>query len=174
MTYRSPFTFQGASEEIEALSGDAWLNSYTADILNKLIRICNDGNEGYQQAAALVKSPWLARLFEDCAAQRGQFAVELSHLVSEMGITPANGPTVGGALHRTWIDFRTAFVADGTVGDVLQECDRGEDAAEQAYQDALEKALPVPMQKVVQSQYESIVKAHNQIRDLRNEFRREI
>jgi uncharacterized protein (TIGR02284 family) len=157
--------------EYEGRMGHIWTHGDLVDSLNHLIHVCRDGQEGYLQAAEHVKSAWLQGLFQSFSTQREQFATELTNLVAGLGVEPASGSTMSGALHRTWIDFRTAVSGDG--GDdtaILDECERGEDAAKEAYETELNKGLPDNIHHVVLSQYQDILRSHEQVRETRDAF----
>jgi len=158
-------------KHVEGRTGEIWTNGDLIDSLNHLIHVCRDGQEGYLQAAEHVKSAWLQGLFQSFSTQREQFATELINLVAGLGAEPDTGTTVAGALHRTWIDLRTAVTGEG--GDdavLLEECKSGEDAAINAYETELNKGLPEHIHRVVQSQYHDILKAHNQVLEMYDAF----
>ena len=54
---------------------------------------------------------------------------------------------------------------------MLDECERGEDAALERYRDALKEPLSADIMAVVQRQYEGVKRNHDQIRTLRNQAR---
>ena len=86
---------------------------------------------------------------------------------------PAASGNVTGALHRTW----TNVVASLTGTDehaVLEECERGDDAAMRAYGAALEKDLPAEVGVIVRRQYAGVKKNHDRIRALRDQTARAI
>jgi len=57
-----------------------------------------------------------------------------------------------GTLHRVWIDIKTAFVTDDNRS-VLNECLKGDQAAESAYETALkETSLTDEQRNVVEQQ----------------------
>jgi uncharacterized protein (TIGR02284 family) len=160
-----------AETHIEGRTGQIWKRGDLIDSLNHLIHVCRDGQEGYLQAVEHVKSAWLQALFQNLSLQREQFAVELTNLVASLGAEPASGTTVSGVLHRTWIDLRTAVTGD--AGDdfiILDECEQGEDTAKEAYETELSKGLPEHVHRVVQSQYEDILRSHQQVREAREAF----
>jgi uncharacterized protein (TIGR02284 family) len=78
------------------------------------------------------------------------------------------GSSIGGAIHRTWIDLKAAL----TKGDnhaVLSEAERGEDAAKKAYKDALEETdLPAPVREIISKQAAGIQAAHDEVKALRD------
>jgi uncharacterized protein (TIGR02284 family) len=49
---------------------------------------------------------------------------------------------VSGALHRGWIDINSTIIGKDEAA-VLAECERGEDVAKKAYEEALAIDLPV-------------------------------
>ncbi len=150
-----------------------WWNQDFADSLNHLLQICRDGQEGYSQAVEHTKLDWLRDQFHNYITQRSQFAAELANIVAGLGVEPDAGTSVAGVLHRTWIDLRTILTGD-TADDavILDECERGEDAAKEAYEHELEKGLPEHIHRVVQSQYQDIVRAHDLMREMRDAFPR--
>src|SRR5258705_5167359 len=152
-TYPNPESDEDPDEQnyLEGRMGNIWSHGDLIDSLNHLIRVCRDGQEGYLQAAEHVKSAWLQGLFQSFSTQREQFATELTNLVSGLGVEPTSGTTVAGALHRTWIDFRTAVTGDGgNDAIILEECEHGEDVAKEAYETELNKGLPEQIHRVVQ------------------------
>jgi uncharacterized protein (TIGR02284 family) len=135
--------------------------------LNNLIETCKDGEEGYRKAAENVQRTDLQNLFQQFASQRGQFANELQREVTRIGGKPETSGTVGGAMHRGWMDVKGS-VSGKDDHSVLEEAERGEDAAVNAYQEALGKDLPSDLRSVVEREYQLIQKAHNQIRSMRD------
>ena len=160
-----------AVNQLEGRMGEIWSQDDLINSLNHLIRVCRDGQEGYLQAAEHVKSAWLQGLFQQFSTQREQFAIELTNLVAGLGVEPTSGATVAGALHRTWIDLRTAVSGDSRDdAALLEECERGEDTARDAYETELNKGLPGHIDRVVQSQYQDILRSHDQVREARDAF----
>ena len=60
----------------------------------------------------------------DCATA----AAELQTAVKALGGDPENSGSVAGALHRGWVSVKTALSTRDDKS-VLEECERGEDAA---------------------------------------------
>lgn len=139
--------------------------------LNELIRVCLDSRQGFAHAENTAESEVLRRVFDDYAYQRRYFASELSTLVITMGGQPAQGGTVGGVLHRSWVNVRQALSSrDDSL--LLAACEHSEDAAVAAYQSALETELPENVREVVQRQYEFVRQSHDYIRTLRDQYPR--
>jgi uncharacterized protein (TIGR02284 family) len=149
-------------------------NDEVVDTLNDLIEICNDGTQGFIACAenADNDSSKLKELLIDRARECTQAAEELSSLVRTIGGAPATTSTTSGALHRGWLNVRTA-IAGKTNCVVLEECERGEDVAKLVYQRALAKNLPQSISTVVEKQYQGVLNNHDLIKKLRNEARAE-
>lgn len=135
--------------------------------LNTLIQTNKDGEYGYDESAKGVKSSDLKDLFIRYSQQRSQFASELQDEVLRLGGNPDNSGTVAASLHRTWIDIKSVVTGEDE-GAILSECERGEDSAVEAYQNALKEALPSEVNSVVERQYMQIKEAHDRIKGLRN------
>jgi uncharacterized protein (TIGR02284 family) len=52
---------------------------------------------------------------------------------------------------------------------IVDECERGEDAAVKAYEDALKKMLPANVLEIVRRQYAEVKNAHDAIRNIKRE-----
>jgi uncharacterized protein (TIGR02284 family) len=141
------------------------------DTLNDLLESCRDGEYGFRKCAENAGSAQLKEIFnrrtEDCRVA----AHELEARVVEFGGTPAEGGTVGGALHRGWVSVRGSF---GTNDDqaMLNEAERGEDAALAAYRKALKRNLPSDVRMLVQRQLDGVQRNHDQIKSLRDSFQK--
>ncbi len=136
-----------------------------ASTLNHLVQTCRDGEQGFQVAAQGVDDPNLKHLFESYAQQRGEFAVELEQEVEQLGEKPAEGGHLAAALHRGWTKI-TAAVTGRDEGAIISECERGEDIAVRAYQEALSSSLPADLKALVERQLVKIKEAHDQVRSL--------
>ncbi|HEY2604714.1 PA2169 family four-helix-bundle protein [Paraburkholderia sp. RL18-103-BIB-C] len=138
-------------------------------VLNDLVETSKDGEKGFRKAAedahdAQLKTMFLSRA-DDCT--RG--ARELQDTVQALGGKPETGGSMSGALHRGWVDVKSA-VTDRSDYDILAECEKGEDVAKKRYHDALEKDLPVDVRAIVERQYQGVLQNHDRVRDLRDQY----
>jgi len=139
--------------------------SETRSTLNDLIETCKDSQEGFHSAAEKLKDPDIHTLFLKFYLQRSEFAGELQAEVTRTGGEPATSGTTAGAIHRGWIGLKTALAAD-TDHAILEEADRGEDAAVKNYIEALHKDLPHDLKTMLSRQLDEIQQSHKTIREL--------
>jgi uncharacterized protein (TIGR02284 family) len=145
-------------------------NNTVISTLNNLIETCKDGQEGFKQSAEGVERSDLKTLFYDLGQQRVQFAGELQTIVRELGGDPETSSSMLGAIHRGWINIKAAVTGKDESA-ILNEAEMGEDYAKKAYKDALDTALPANIASVVRNQYQAVQTAHDQVRDLRNNYK---
>lgn len=146
------------------------LRSEALDVLNNLIQISHDGEYGFKACAEQVDSASLKQVFTERAAQCAQAANELSQWVRAQGGEPKEGGTAGGALHRGWVHVKGTVGADSEVS-MLEEAERGEDAALAAYRKALKEELPSDVRALIERQIQGTQQNHDQIKKLRDEAR---
>jgi uncharacterized protein (TIGR02284 family) len=160
-------------ENTTPMTSDATFDSTTASnddvisTLNGLIETCKDGQNGFQEAAEGVERSDLKSLFYEFSQQRAQFAGELQSLVQSLGGDPENTGSMAAALHRGWINIKSAVTGKDEAA-ILNECERGEDSAKDTYKDALKQPLPANILETIQTQYVAIQSAHDRVKALRN------
>ena len=157
-----PITTDATIEGTNTASNDDVIST-----LNGLIETCKDGQDGFKEAAEGVERSDLKSLFYEFSQQRSQFAGELQELVRTLGGDPEKSGSMAAALHRGWINIKSA-VTGKDEGAILNECERGEDVAKNAYKEALEEALPANVLEVVQTQYTAVQAAHDRVKALRD------
>jgi len=139
----------------------------TVSTLNDLIQINKDGQEGFKDASENVKNPELKTLFAKYSLQRSKFAGDLQQHVTGFGEEPEKDSSLAGAIHRGWIDLKTAFTK-GDDHSILVECERGEDYAVEAYNDAIDAELPANLRVLVEEQAAMVTATHDDMRDRRD------
>lgn len=144
-------------------------NEKSISVLNDLIETSHDGAKGFRVCADEVHDPTLQMFFEDRAKSCDEAARILSDEVKKLGGSPDTGGTAKGALHRLWIDFRTAITDKDKIA-VLEECERAEDIAIKAYEDALkEEELSDNLRGLITHQLDGVRRNHDRVRQLRDE-----
>lgn len=144
-------------------------NDEYISVLNELIEVSIDGEEGFLQSSEAVDDPKLKAYFLHRSHEVKQSVYELQALVRELGGKPADSASVSGYLHRRWIDIKTAITSNDNLA-VLNEVERGEDAALQAYRDAVNKELPPAVSMVILRQLKGAQRNHDEVKQLRNTF----
>jgi len=155
--------------DAELVRDESPTNDEIISTLNNLIETCKDGQEGFKQAAEGVERSDLKSLFFEFSQQRAHFAGELQSIVQTLGGDPETSGSTAGALHRGWINIKSAVTGKDEKA-VLNECERGEDSAKKSYKDALEDSLPSYIAEVIRNQYDSIKMAHDRVKALRDSY----
>jgi len=139
----------------------------TNSTLNDLVQICLDGEKGFAEAAEHVVDSSLKLELMDYSMQRKDFASDLKALVSSTGEEPSHSGDLSAGLHRAWIDVKALFTSNDRHA-VLAECERGEDAAVEAYRNAMASGLPSDYSQLIQSQFAAVKRTHDRIKALRD------
>jgi uncharacterized protein (TIGR02284 family) len=145
-------------------------NDDVIDTLNKLIETCKDGEYGFKTCAERAQSDQLRTVFLERADSCRKGATELQAQVSRLGGRPETESSASGTLHRGWVDLKGALTGD-VDQTILDESERGEDAALERYRAAIRKPLPSDVAAIVLRQYEGVKRNHDRIRTLRNAMR---
>jgi uncharacterized protein (TIGR02284 family) len=139
-------------------------------ILNELVETSKDGEKGFNTAAEDTKTAELQTTFRRRAQDCATGASDLQRLVTGLGGNAEEGGSVAGAVHRGWVNLKSAVAGRSDLA-ILEECERGEDVAKARYGKALEATLPEGIRTVVQRQYDGVLHNHDQIRDLRDRYK---
>jgi uncharacterized protein (TIGR02284 family) len=140
----------------------------TISTINDLIETLKDGQEGFRQAAEAVEDRELKSLFNEFSLQRSRFAGELQSQAVSLGESkPEESSSAAGAMHRAWINLKSA-IAKHDDHAILAECERGEDSAVKEYKEAMEEDLAAPVREIIVRQYAEVQSAHDRIKQLRD------
>jgi uncharacterized protein (TIGR02284 family) len=129
------------------------------EVLNHLIESCRDGERGFRNAADHLSDGQLRFVFLQLSAKRGQYAEELLPHAQRLGGPAAGDGTTVAALHRKWIDLKSALTHKSDHA-VVVEAARGDGATVHAFKTALECSLPPDTREVVERQYQAIEEEH--------------
>ena len=83
-----------------------------------------------------------------------------------MGDESEHTGSVAAALHRGWVDLKSAL--GGGDRAIMAATETGEDYAVGEYKKALEATLPVPECEIVQRQFQSVKQAHAKVKAVRD------
>lgn len=140
-------------------------------LLNDLIRINHDRVVGYEKAIDELKDEDadLKTLFSRYINESREYAQELTTEVSRLGGNPADGTTNSGKIYRVWMDLKSA-IAGKDRKTILDNCEYGEDAAQKAYDMALnaDAELEPSLRDLVVRQKATLKTGHDEVRRLRD------
>jgi|SRR6185436_16796886 len=146
------------------------MESKSADVLNKLIRIHNDRMEGYDRASKETNENDLKILFAAHASTSKQFREELAKQVISNAEEPKTDTSVPGKVYHAWMDVRAALSSNDRKA-VLKSCEYGEDVAVKAYEEVLSdniNDITSEQHQIVRRQYNTVKAQHDKIRTLRD------
>lgn len=142
----------------------------TAEVLNDLILINNDRIEGYERGRQELKDgdADLKSLFLNMISESQKYKMALATEVSALGEDIETGTTNSGKIYRVWMDVKAMFTGNDRQT-VLNNCEFGEDAAQNAYKMALEEEdLPANIRELISDQKASLRTSHDEIKRLRD------
>lgn len=137
------------------------------DTLNDLLESCRDGEYGFRECAEHTKSEDIKILLHRHSGECRAAGLELQTLIRQLGGKPDDGGSMAGALHRGWVSVRATLSAYSDQA-MLNECERGEDAAVARYRKALKQNLPSAIRTVVERQAQGAQRNHDQVKALRD------
>ncbi|MGH8593133.1 MAG: PA2169 family four-helix-bundle protein [Gammaproteobacteria bacterium] len=146
------------------------MNNQIISTLNDIIETCKDGEEGFRTCADNVQNGELQGMFRERSQRCAESVKELQSEVRRLGGDPDSHGSVSGALHRGWLNVKSAITGKDEAA-VLAECERGEDVALQHYQDALREDLPSDVRNLIERQYQGVMANHELVRGLRDRAR---
>ena len=146
-------------------------NEKVVGVLNDLIRINHDRVVGYEKAIDELKDGDLdlKTLFNRYINESRQYAQELTTEVSRLGGDPADGTTNSGKIYRVWMDLKAAVTGHDRET-VLNNCEFGEDAAQKAYDMALnsEVEFETSLRDLIVRQKAALKVGHDEVKRLRD------
>ena len=146
-------------------------NEKVVDVLNDLVRINNDRVVGYEKAIDELKDgdADLKALFHRYITESRQYGQELTLEVSRLGGDPADGTTNSGKIYRVWMDLKAA-ISGKDRKTILDNCEFGEDAAQKAYDTALNSDVEfeASLRDLLVRQKTSLKAGHDEVKRLRD------
>lgn len=140
-------------------------------LLNDLIRINHDRVVGYEKAIEELKDEDadLKALFRRYIGESREYSQELTTEVSRLGGDPADGTTNSGKIYRVWMDLKSAITGKDRKT-ILDNCEYGEDAAQKAYDMALnaDVDLEPSLRDLVVRQKATLKVGHDEVKRLRD------
>jgi uncharacterized protein (TIGR02284 family) len=146
-------------------------NEKVAGVLNDLVAINNDRIEGYERALKELKDEDedLRPLFLSMIDESRQAKMELGSEIENLKSDIETGTTGSGKIYRSWMAVKSVFTGH-TRHAILESCEYGEDAAQKAYQEALEEeGIPAYLVELISEQKEMLRASHNEIKAFRDQ-----
>lgn len=154
-----------------SVSGELADNDDVVDILNELLESSRDGEYGFTECAEHVKAQDIKTLLLRHADECRGAVAELVSQIRQLGGEPDEGGTTSGAMHRGWVSVRGALSGYTDLA-MLEECERGEDAALARYRKALKQdGLPSGIRALIERQAQGAQRNHDQIKAMRDALR---
>jgi len=142
------------------------------EVLNDLVMINNDRIRGYEEAVKELKEDDqdLKSLFDHLIVESQQIKSDLIQEIQVLHGDVENKTTEMGKIYRGWAGLKAIFTGDSRHA-ILSNCEFGEDAAQKAYNKALEtEKLPAFLREMLSNQQATLKVSHDEIRDLRNQY----
>jgi len=140
-------------------------NDDVVSVLNDLIETCEDGVKGFRDAAQAIGNPRAKEVFETRIEYIERAESDLKAAVRRLGGDPEDSGSATGAVHRGWMNLKAAVTGRNDEA-IIAECERGENAAVERYEDALEKSLPEDIRSLVEKQYRGTLQNRDRVREL--------
>ena len=141
-----------------------------AETLNDLVQINNDRIVGYEKAMHELKDEDadLKTLFIDMVHESHNLKMALSTELNVLSTKTDSGTTNRGKIYRVWMDVKAAFTGHDRHA-ILESCVFGEDAAQSAYESALEEEnLPNYIRLMLEEQKHLLKMSRDRIKVLRD------
>jgi len=150
-------TTEGKNQEFEAA-------------LKAVIRALEDGQKGMAEIGERMKDKKLKRFFLAESLKRANFRGELENELHRHGIAEVDeSGTVTGALYRAWAGLKASM--GGSDQSLLATAQEADEETSNAYKDALNQELPVPVRQLLVEQQTQILSAQDFMRDSRVELK---
>ncbi len=136
--------------------------------LQELLAKNYDAEKGFKKAISDAKDPKLKDFLKNQVVRRNHFATEIDKEIRLLNEHPIEKGNSSGNLHRAWMDLVSTFSRhnDETI---LEECVRGEKAAEKEYEHKLEKChFPPHIEDILRNQLQEIKDNISKVKSLEN------
>ena len=151
-------SIQGKNQEFEAA-------------LKNVINTLEDSQRGMAEIGDRMRDPELKRFFLAESLKRANFRGELENELHRHGIADVDeSGTVTGALYRAWAGLKARL--GGSDESLVNTALEADDETLQAYKDALDKELPVPVRQLMAEQQIQILSARDFMREPRVQYKK--
>jgi uncharacterized protein (TIGR02284 family) len=149
------------------MSTDAGRQNEMVLALKVVINSLQDSQKGFAEVGDHLKDDALKRYFLAESLKRASFRGNLEEVLHQNGVHDIiETGTATGTLRRAWGDLKARL--GGGDHALLETAEQGEDAAKNAYADALEQGLPLPVRQLLDEQQAHILTSHDFVRNHRD------
>jgi uncharacterized protein (TIGR02284 family) len=135
--------------------------------LKSVINVLEDGQKGMAEVGEYLKDEALKRYFLAESLKRANFRGELENVLHRHGVADVRETgTAAGVVYRVWTDLKVKL--GGGDATLLETAEEGEDEARDAYKDALNQELPLPIRQLLTTQQTHILMSRDFIRERRD------
>jgi len=136
--------------------------------LQELLSKNYDAEKGFKKAISDAKDTKLKDFLKNQVVRHNHFATEIDKEIRLLNEHPIEKSNTEGNLHRAWMDLVSTFSKhnDETI---LEECLRGEKAAENEYEHKLEKGhFPPHIKDILKNQLQEIKDTLKKVKSLKD------
>jgi uncharacterized protein (TIGR02284 family) len=135
--------------------------------LRSVIQTLIDGQEGFQKIGENLKDQTFKHFFLSESLTRAEFRGELETVLHQEGIHDIKeSGTPSGAIYRAWAGLKAKL--GGGDHTLLVTAEQAEDESKEAYQEALNKELPLPVRQLLTTQFAHIETSHDYVKAARD------
>lgn len=135
--------------------------------LRTIIETLIDDQKGFQQIGEALEDDSLKHYFLAESLKRAEFRGELENILHQEGVRDIHEtPSPAGEFLRLFTSLKAAL--GGSTHTLLASAEEAEQAANDAYENALDKFLPMPIREVLVRQAAEIASSHVRIKAARD------
>jgi uncharacterized protein (TIGR02284 family) len=139
--------------------------------LKDLVEVLNDSKSFYEEAAGKVTRPELRQLFVRMASTKAAIANELQTHISQRGAHAPDGQSVSGTLLKAWGELRAKLSSAPNV-EYVSQLEDFEDRIVAAFKHAADKSDDADVRAIASRHLQQVLRDHNEMRALKQEFKR--
>ena len=139
--------------------------------LKNVIKTLEDSQKGMAEIGDRLDDPELKRFFLAESLKRANFRGELENELHRHGIADVEeSGTMAGALYRAWAGLKARL--GGTDQSLVSTAEEADKETVQAYKDALDEDMPVPVRQLLVEQQTQILSACDFMREARTQYKK--
>lgn len=138
------------------------------EVVNHLIKICNERISGFNKAAEEIDDNELKSIFLNISLQTEGLCTQLLDFINETKIMHQEKRLVSD-IWETWMSLKSNFTHGNKVA-LIKTCLIGESAAIQNYKNALDKNISVNLRQVIGNQLDQLENTYKNLKAIINDL----